>query len=142
MCFAILKRKASFTVELSLLMPGIMAVLVFIIYLGYYCHDRCVIERAMYSAVLKAGYDDAVNEHNIYYYYNDAVDGRLIGKWRTNENITISGDEIRINVNGYMECFSGAASSYLAKALFRVDFSESSKNLNEVGYLMNDFYID
>lgn len=41
------------TVEASLIMPFVLAVIFFIIYAGFYQHDRCVMEQAAYRAALR-----------------------------------------------------------------------------------------
>lgn len=41
------------TVEASLIMPLVFLVILFIIYVGFYQHDRCVMEQAAYRAALR-----------------------------------------------------------------------------------------
>lgn len=47
--------RGSFTVEASLLMPLVIAVFLFIIYLGFYLHDACVLRQNAYLISQKAG---------------------------------------------------------------------------------------
>lgn len=41
------------TVEASLIMPIVLLVICFVIYAGFYQHDRCIMEQAAYRAALR-----------------------------------------------------------------------------------------
>lgn len=134
-----MKKKAVMTVELSLLMPGIIAVLIFIIYLGYYFHDRCVMERGIYHAALRGSYDSVKSETSIHEYFEDEVSERLIGKWNLCVSVHITEDEIITDVRGNMDLLEGVFSSYLSKVFFNVDMSESVICLNEPSYITRKY---
>lgn len=129
------ERNAVLTIELSLLMPGIMAVLILVIYAGYYYHDRCVIESLAYSAVLKSSYEKSPDEYEVDRLFQEAADKRLLGKWDMSENIKILSDEIIMVVEGNMTFSTGGMMQYLKDILFSVNITESAKRLNEPEYI-------
>lgn len=51
-----MNTKGSYTVEAALLMPFILGVIVALIYLGFFLHDRTVLEETVYMAALKASF--------------------------------------------------------------------------------------
>ncbi len=42
-----------FTVEAALLLPFVMMSIVFMIFLSFYCYDRCILEQCAYAAALR-----------------------------------------------------------------------------------------
>lgn len=50
-----LTRKVSgyFTVEAALLLPVTIMIIVFMIFLSFYCYDRCILEQCAYAAALR-----------------------------------------------------------------------------------------
>lgn len=130
-------KKASMTIELALLMPGIFAVLIFIIFSGYYCHDKCVIERGAYSAVYKLSYEEEYcgNSVDLSELFHREIDGRLIGKWE----LTVEGDsdnvESTIVVEGRMKSFESMFMRYLSKIIFNVELTESAYKVSGPKYI-------
>lgn len=123
------------TLELSLLMPMILAVIILIIFTGYFFHDKCIIERGAYSACIKCAerlskYTDAEHAADLESMMTDAfydeTDGRLIGKWTLSSMASNTDDEVCIEVTGNMSCMSGIITRYLSEAVFSVDITESA----------------
>ena len=128
------------TLELSLLMPVILAVIILIIFTGYFYHDKCIIERGAYSACIKgAEYltQQKGREHNEQDHTADAesmmreafyneTDNRLTGKWKLSATVYNTDDEVSINVTGNMSCMNGIFTRYLSMAAFSVDINESA----------------
>ena len=128
------------TLELSLLMPAILAVIILIIFTGYFYHDKCIIERGAYSACIKgAEYlsQQKGREHNEQDHTADAesmmreafyneTDNRLTGKWTLSATVSNTDDEVSINVTGNMSCMNGIFTRYLSMAAFSVDINESA----------------
>lgn len=128
------------TLELSLLMPVILAVIILIIFTGYFYHDKCIIERGAYSACIKgAEYltQQKGREHNEQDHTADAesmmreafyneTDNRLTGKWKLSATVSNTDDEVSINVTGNMSCMNGIFTRYLSMAAFSVDINESA----------------
>ncbi|MDO4508861.1 MAG: TadE/TadG family type IV pilus assembly protein [Lachnospiraceae bacterium] len=123
------------TLELSLLMPVILAVIILIIFTGYFYHDKCIIERGAYSACIKgAEYlsQQKEREHTAdaesmmrEAFYNE-TDNRLTGKWTLSATVSNTDDEVSINVTGNMSCMNGIFTRYLSMAAFSVDINESA----------------
>lgn len=123
------------TLELSLLMPAILAVIILIIFTGYFYHDKCIIERGAYSACIKgveylsqqkgrkhtADVESMMREA----FYNE-TDNRLVGKWTISATVSNTDDEVSINVIGNMSCMNGIFTRYLSMAAFSVDINESA----------------
>lgn len=47
------KMSGYFTVEAALLLPFAMMIIVFMIFLSFYCYDRCILEQCAYAAALR-----------------------------------------------------------------------------------------
>ena len=47
------KTGGYFTVEAALLLPFVMMSIVFMIFLSFYCYDRCILEQCAYAAALR-----------------------------------------------------------------------------------------
>ena len=123
------------TLELSLLMPVILAVIILIIFTGYFYHDKCIIERGAYSACINvveylsqqkwrkhtADAESMMREA----FYNE-TDNRLTGKWTLSSTVSNTDDEVSINVTGNMSCMNGIFTRYLSMAAFSVDINESA----------------
>jgi len=139
------KSRGSLTIELSLLMPGILAVYILIIFMGYFVHDKCIIERAAYSAVNRCRYELMNENENLnsgiesndasieYYIENaesrfDEITGEgLIGKWDISRNAWTTDEEINLAVSGRMSCINGMFSRYLSKTVFVVEIEETAE---------------
>lgn len=137
-CGKDLTKGASLTIELSMLMPGIITVLIIIIFCGYYFHDKCVIQRAAYSAALKTSYESGTEADYARDLFEENVSKCLLGKWNIEDDVTISDDEIRINVQGTMSCFSGFVSGYVSDRIFSINVCESVNILNEPAYIRDN----
>ena len=123
------------TLELSLLMPAILAVIILIIFTGYFYHDKCIIERGAYSACIKGaeylsqqkGREHTGDAESMMReaFYNE-TDNRLTGKWTLSSTVSNTDDEVSINVTGNMSCMNGIFTRYLSMAAFSVDINESA----------------
>lgn len=123
------------TLELSLLMPAILAVIILIIFTGYFYHDKCIIERGAYSACIKGaeylsqqkGREHTADAESMMReaFYNE-TDNRLTGKWTISATVSNTDDEVSINVTGNMNCMNGIFTRYLSMAAFSVDINESA----------------
>ena len=118
------KKCGSMTIELSLLMPGILAVFIIIIFTGYYIHDKCVIQRSLYSAAMAAGYESE-DGYDPWDKFDDARKS-LIGRWDFTTDEYESFGEISMHVTGSMKCFDGLFTGYLSKMAYSVDMTESA----------------
>ncbi|MCR5107143.1 MAG: pilus assembly protein [Lachnospiraceae bacterium] len=94
------KKNGSMTIELSLLMPVILGVLIFIIFLGFYLHDRCILTKACYYAAMKGS--EQTDDDNAYIVseeaLNEVINNRLIGKWESRESIYVDEEKITVSL--------------------------------------------
>lgn len=60
------KTDGYFTVEAALLLPFIMMVIVFMIFLSFYSYDRCVLEQCAYAAALRGSSNRFTNTQDAY----------------------------------------------------------------------------
>jgi len=116
-------KKASMTIELSLLMPGILSVFILIIFMGYYIHDKCVIQRAAYSSASKV-VGCVLSEDEFNRRFEEGIVS-IIGKWDISKDIKVSDGEIIIHVKGTMRCLNGVLTHYLSDIIFCVDITEN-----------------
>lgn len=146
--FSSYKKDGSLVVETSLIMPGIIAAIMFIIYAGFYYYDRCVIEEVAYSSVLKSGsgyvYDgDHINNDLSYYElerltenkFVEATNNRLVGNWEIDSKALADEEEITLKIKGVMDMPGGFLMEYISEKLFSIDIVESSKNIYEPLYI-------
>lgn len=140
------KKRASLTIELSLLMPGIIAVLILIIYTGYYFHDKCIIENAICASLLRTSerldgsYTDSEIEYTAIDIFEDEIRSRLIGKWEMEKSVTTTREEIGLTINGRMDNLFGLLSPLLSKYVFTIHLSESSYTINGPDYITKELY--
>lgn len=130
-----INKNGVMTLELSLLMPVILAVIILIIFTGYFYHDKCIIERGAYSACIKGaeylsqqkGRKNTADAESMMKeaFYNE-TDNRLTGKWTISATASNTDDEVSINVTGNMSCMNGIFTRYLSMAAFSVDINESA----------------
>ncbi len=131
-----MRRRGSLTIELSLLMPGILSVLILIIFATYYYHDRCILECAAYSTLLKScqnGDEDRTEE-----LFNDITENGLIGIWNLSLLREDKNDDIalkQIKISGNMKCFSSMLLKYVSEYLFTVNINECLYDINEPEYI-------
>ena len=128
-------KRGSLTIELSLLTPAIISVLIIVIFSGYFYHDRCVIQRAAYTSVLKSSAISDADENTADMIFEDELSGRLIGKWDLQKKIETSDDYISLRVSGNMKCIDGIFTKYLSNMMYKIDISESAFDVNAPDYL-------
>ena len=125
--------KASVTVELTLLMPMIIAVFLFLFYTSYYLHDIVAVNKGISTALLRGSL--ALYEDDIIPQMEDAMnDIRLLGKWDIVPECRKSGTEVELSVSGKME----AAEGLFRKAVsgeYKYSTSKGAKRIDEVKYI-------
>lgn len=61
------KREAGyFTLEAAILLPFVMMTMVFMIFLSFYCYDRCILEQCAYAAALRGSSNRFENSDEAY----------------------------------------------------------------------------
>lgn len=146
--------KASFTIELSLLMPIILYSIMLILFLSFFMHDKCVIEKAMrVSSLRMAVYKDfqmtagnSENDYDIAFIsgviekeFNDCFleqcNGQLIGKWEIDKKIYVYEDEYEICVEGTMKVPMGILKLIPENNGFKYMAQTKGSFINEIDYM-------
>lgn len=137
----------SLTIELTLIMPMILSVIIFILFLGYFIHDKCILENGAYLCALRTSdeiakqisYDVRSISNNNYYsdiYIDTAsIKERLIGDWNITEGAICRDNKVIVNINGSMNCFDAFGLRIISSKLFKIDISESVPCIYEKYYL-------
>lgn len=135
----ILKKKGSYTIELSLLMPMLLVVLLLIIYSDFYMHDRVVIGRACYAASLRASLcvDENIRESMAKGEFLKEIDNKLLGKWQYTFEAVLANDEVVVNFEGTMLKRQGLLNKTIGNKLFSFTTASKSATANETRYLRN-----
>lgn len=119
------KYNASLTIEISLLLPEIFAVIFLLMYLCFYYHDRCVIERYVYSkARVVVDTKNSIYRDSTCNSLED-IRAKLLGVWELNEIESETSDELTIRVIGKMSFSNGLFTGFVSEKVFNIDISES-----------------
>ena len=102
---------ASYTIEAALVFPLIMGVIVFLIYISFFLHDRAVMKSCAYQAALKASLirtssSDMEQEARKAANYN--IDGLLLATEDLSTEVNVSGKEISVSYSGRLRIPQGA----------------------------------
>ena len=103
--------KGSYTIEAALIFPFIMGVIVFIIYISFFLHDRAVMKSCAYQAALKAslvrtGSSDMQREALKAAEYN--ISGLLLATEGLDTRVSVSGKEVTVSYSGTLRIPQGA----------------------------------
>lgn len=74
------KEAGYFTVEAALLLPFVIMIMVFMIFLSFYCYDRCILEQCAYAAALRGSSNRFVNTQEAYEEALAAAEGLVAEK--------------------------------------------------------------
>ena len=97
-------KKGSFTLEAALLMPLLLTVIMSMLYLDFFVHNRAWLTAAAYEAAVSGSMEGYKKEANIY--ETADIQGRFLGqKW----NITVSGTAKPLRPVGWIRRIKGAA---------------------------------
>lgn len=97
-------QRAAYTIEMSIILPLLLAIIAMLIYLGFYVNDRVVLEEAakeaaMYSASSYPGDSDKM-QSAAKGRFNEIIDKKLFAMGNVNVEIDRKGIYIVINVRG------------------------------------------
>jgi len=100
----------SYTVEASLLFPFILSVIVFLIYISFFLHDRCVMNQSAYQAALRGsrikteeGRVIATAERAA----SELIEGSLLATRNVSHTVTIDGSEVKVSYEGILSIPAG-----------------------------------
>ena len=89
--------KGSYTIEAALVFPLIMTVIVFIIYMSLFLHDRA----AMSASLIRTGEEDMRSEAERAAAYS--IDGLLLATSDPDISVTVSGKKVSIRYSGTLK---------------------------------------
>ncbi len=102
--------KGSFTVEATFLFPMILTVIVLLIYLSFFLHDRCVMNQAAYQAALRGSRirtgDNAVigtTESAA----EEMIQSALLATEDVSHQVSVTGSEITVSYEGRLNIPAG-----------------------------------
>ena len=131
------KLKGSMTIELTLLMPFILGIFIFIIFSGFILHDKCIVNKACMSAALRGSEEtdpdkalDMANEA-----ISEVIPGRLIGKWDYSTRIDVGEDAVRVSFKGNTGMGGGLIRRLISSGTTGHDYECESYRLNEAEYI-------
>lgn len=132
------KSEAVLTIELSLLMPGIMAVFIFIIFASFYLHDKCVIARACYKSCKINCYIDNKDllEERVINDIDEVLSTELFSKWEYSVKCEIREDTLIIIFDGKVIMAKTSFFYFFDKRLFNVKERYSVYRVFEPDYVL------
>ena len=105
------RLEGSYTVEASLLFPFILSVIVFIMYMSFFFHDRCVMNQSAYQAALRASRmktgDNSVMG-TAERAANELMNRTVLATSDITHSIEISGSEVQVRYEGILKIPAGA----------------------------------
>ncbi len=106
-----IRLEGSYTVEASLLFPFILSVIVFIMYMSFFFHDRCVMNQSAYQAALRASRmktgDNSVMG-TAERAANELMNRTVLATSDITLSIEISGSEVQVRYEGILKIPAGA----------------------------------
>jgi len=135
-CRPIGKRvPGSMSVEMSLIMPVIIGVMLFLLYTLYYLHDVAAFEKAVGVGLLRASLE--TDDRKARELPEEALQEiRLLGKWEMNPTISVEQDEIHVALKGNMQATEGLFRKMIP-GIYSIQFTRSARRIDEVTYLRN-----
>lgn len=97
------KLKGSYTVEAAMIFPLIMTVIVIIMYLAFFIHDRCVLYTSAYEAALRASMVRTSDADRTAVAESAAESLKNQGLLRTEQiekEVVVNGDNITVKMSG------------------------------------------
>lgn len=129
--------RGSLTIELTLLMPFILGVFIFILFSGFVLHDKCIVNKACLSAALRGSQeseDDKAMEKAMQA-INEVLPGKLIGSWSYNTGIDVGKDAVRVTFKGDTDMGSGLIRRVLFTGSTSHSYECKSYRLKEAEYI-------
>ena len=110
-----LRLKGSYTVEASFLMPMILTVIVLIIYLAFFLHDRALLQSAAYTSCLRGS--QMTEGEDVYAQVEkssrELIRNRLLATGSVETDIEIGSDRISVSYRGMLKIPAGTLLSRL-----------------------------
>lgn len=132
-----MRKKGSYTIELTLLMPVIIAVILLILFSNYYMHDRVIIEKANYISCLRGAlcYEKEKRESVAMDAFVQQIDGKLLGKWDYNIKFVNAEDKVISEFEGKMKMNEGLLLKVIGERVYTYKTKAVSDSANESIYI-------
>ncbi|MDY3920293.1 MAG: TadE family protein [Candidatus Limivivens sp.] len=133
------EQKGSFTVEISLIMTFLIPLLVCLIYLGFYMHDRAFLQGAALetacTASLNAGEKNQRKQTERK--KEEFLSGRLLGTQDVSGTVELGTDSVSVSFSGTFrmpEILGGFFENHVfrIRADVKMDFSNPKKMVNKI----------
>lgn len=127
------KYKASMTVELTLLMPLILGVFLFLLFTMYYLHDITAIQKGCETALTRGMLER--NDKAARAEMEKALEEiRLLGIWDIDRKAVVGKDRVSVSVSGIMRIREGLFLK-LIRGSYSYEKDEEARRVDEVVYL-------
>ena len=129
--------RGSLTIELTLLMPFILGMFIFIIFSGFILHDKCVVNKACLSAALRGSSENEDSEAiaKATEAISEVLPGHLIGSWSYDTNIDVGEDAVRVSFEGDTSVGFGLINRILSSTGTKHRYECSSLRLKTEEYI-------
>lgn len=129
--------KGSLTIEITLLMPFILGVFIFILFSGFILHDKCIVNKACLSAALRGSQESEDNKavDKAAEAISEVLPGKLIGHWSYNTGIDVGKDAVRVTFDGDTEMGFGLIRKVLSTGSTSHSYECESYRLKEAEYI-------
>lgn len=128
-----------YTVEASLLFPFILSVIVFLIYMSFFLHDRCVMSQSAYQAALR-GSRVKTEEGKVLgtaeRAASELIEKSLLATRDVSHTVTLNGSEVKVTYEGTLSIPAGTLlMSISGSDGIRVKGSGSAKRKDPVKFI-------
>lgn len=132
-------EKASFTVEISLLMSILLPILLCLIYTGFYMHDRAFLEGAALEAACTASLYTGEERQKEYTENREKalLNERLFGVYSITGNVELEKEKVKVSYSGKFQIPGMMAklfgkTSLPIEATAEADFKDARKAVNKI----------
>ena len=137
------KYSGSFTVEAAFVMPVVLGIILLILYLCIYTHDKAVMEYAAIKACERCCEEAKKNKDEDSGYLTglareqieEITDKGLIGNWDEDVKVSFEGEEIKASIYGRMGNSQGLMESILQGKIFSIRVSCKEVLVNEYEWI-------
>ena len=126
--------RASMTVELTLLMPLLIGVFLFLFFTLYYLHDISALQKGCATALIRGALirDEQEAEAEM---ERALFEIRLLGKWELTKEISVQRDVVHVSISGRMETREGLFLKLILQE-YEYTASQSAERIDEAAYIL------
>ncbi len=123
----------SMTVELTLLMPMVIGVFLFVFFTLYYLHDIAAIQKGCAAALVRGSLErDEQKAREEMLHALDEI--RLLGVWQLQKNASVQKEKVSVSVGGGMKANEGLLKK-LIPGMYRYETQGMAERIDEVSYI-------